>query len=68
MPTARALKVAAEQPMLDCPICREHPGRQFDRDADGGHFDDCDACHGTAKVPDLASAAQEREASSGERA
>jgi hypothetical protein len=48
--------VEKPEPTLPCPACKETPGRQFDRDAGGGHYDDCDACHGTGQVRDLAAA------------
>lgn len=51
------------EPMRKCPKC-DGSGRQFDTDASGGHFDDCDACHGAGEVRDLATNARKRESES----
>lgn len=51
-------------PMRTCPSCNGS-GREFDRDASGGHFTDCKDCHGSGEVRDLAKKALEREAAAG---
>lgn len=44
------------QPTLPCPTC-SGSGREFDRDASGGHYADCRDCHGSGAVRDLATQA-----------